>query len=192
MIVVFIAFGVTFEVPVIVFVLVLTGLVSVEKLREIRPYVIVGAFVVAAVVTPPDVLSQLLLAIPLLLWLAVWSIGVVFAAIYGWFAALFTGRLPNGLHNFFSAYVRYTLHMSAYDGIAANPYPGFTGDPGYPVDVVLPGGASGVGGSAGPARVSPRRPSAAAASSPHAFRSCPRGSLKPARYSWTVCTTPAV
>jgi sec-independent protein translocase protein TatC len=44
---------------------VLSGIVSVEKLREIRPYVIVGAFVVAAIVTPPDVVSQLMLAIPL-------------------------------------------------------------------------------------------------------------------------------
>ncbi|MEN3290858.1 MAG: sec-independent protein translocase protein TatC, partial [Burkholderiales bacterium] len=40
-------------------------LVSVEKLREIRPYVIVGAFVVAAIVTPPDIMSQLLLAVPI-------------------------------------------------------------------------------------------------------------------------------
>ncbi len=63
----FIAFGVTFEVPVVVVVLVLTGLVSVEKLREIRSFVIVGAFIVAAIVTPPDVVSQLLLAIPLCL-----------------------------------------------------------------------------------------------------------------------------
>jgi len=63
----FIAFGITFEVPVVVVVLVMTGLISVEKLREIRSFVIVGAFVVAAVVTPPDVVSQLLLAIPLCL-----------------------------------------------------------------------------------------------------------------------------
>ncbi|MCW5592021.1 MAG: twin-arginine translocase subunit TatC [Burkholderiales bacterium] len=63
----FIAFGVTFEVPVVVVVLVMTGLVSVEKLREIRSFVIVGAFIVAAIVTPPDVVSQLLLAIPLCL-----------------------------------------------------------------------------------------------------------------------------
>ncbi|HEX4944140.1 MAG TPA: twin-arginine translocase subunit TatC [Usitatibacteraceae bacterium] len=63
----FIAFGVTFEVPVVVVVLVMTGIISVEKLREIRSFVIVGAFVVAAVVTPPDVVSQLLLAIPLCL-----------------------------------------------------------------------------------------------------------------------------
>lgn len=61
----FFAFGITFEVPVVVFVLVRMGIVSVAKLKEIRPYVIVGAFVVAAVVTPPDVTSQLLLAIPL-------------------------------------------------------------------------------------------------------------------------------
>lgn len=63
----FIAFGVTFEVPVVVVVLVMTGLISVQKLREIRSFVIVGAFVVAAVVTPPDVVSQLMLAIPLCL-----------------------------------------------------------------------------------------------------------------------------
>lgn len=63
----FIAFGVTFEVPVVVVVLVMTGVVSVEKLREIRSFVIVGAFVVAAVVTPPDVVSQLMLAVPLCL-----------------------------------------------------------------------------------------------------------------------------
>jgi sec-independent protein translocase protein TatC len=63
----FIAFGVTFEVPIIVIVLVRMGLVTVEKLKEIRPYVVVGAFVVAAVVTPPDVVSQLLLAVPLCL-----------------------------------------------------------------------------------------------------------------------------
>jgi len=63
----FMAFGVTFETPVVVVVLVMTGMISVEKLREIRSFVIVGAFVVAAVVTPPDVVSQLMLAIPLCL-----------------------------------------------------------------------------------------------------------------------------
>jgi sec-independent protein translocase protein TatC len=63
----FIAFGVTFEIPIVVVVLVRMGLVSVEKLREARPYVIVGAFVVAAVVTPPDVLSQFMLAVPMCL-----------------------------------------------------------------------------------------------------------------------------
>lgn len=63
----FLAFGVTFEVPVAVILCVKVGLITVAKLREIRPYVIVGAFIVAAVVTPPDVLSQMLLAVPLCL-----------------------------------------------------------------------------------------------------------------------------
>lgn len=63
----FIAFGVTFEVPVAVVLLVKSGVVTVEKLRAARGYVIVGAFVIAAVVTPPDVLSQFMLAVPLCL-----------------------------------------------------------------------------------------------------------------------------
>jgi sec-independent protein translocase protein TatC len=63
----FLAFGITFEIPIVVIVLVRMGIVSVEKLREARPYVVVGAFVVAAVVTPPDVLSQFMLAVPMCL-----------------------------------------------------------------------------------------------------------------------------
>jgi sec-independent protein translocase protein TatC len=61
----FIAFGLTFEVPVVVVVLVRMGFVSVEKLRQFRPYVVVGAFIVAAIATPPDPGSMLLLAVPL-------------------------------------------------------------------------------------------------------------------------------
>lgn len=72
----FIAFGVTFEVPLLQIVLVRTGVVAISKLVEARPYVIVGAFVVAAVVTPPDVISQLLLAIPLCL---LYEFGIVLA-----------------------------------------------------------------------------------------------------------------
>jgi sec-independent protein translocase protein TatC len=63
----FLAFGITFEIPIVVIVLVRMGIVSVEKLREARPYVVVGAFVVAAIVTPPDVLSQFMLAVPMCL-----------------------------------------------------------------------------------------------------------------------------
>jgi len=74
----FIAFGLTFEVPVVVVVLVRLGFVSVAKLKEIRPYVIVGAFVIAAIVTPPDVMSQLLLAIPLCL---LYELGVFVASL---------------------------------------------------------------------------------------------------------------
>ncbi|MGF6774483.1 sec-independent protein translocase protein TatC [Paraburkholderia sp. GAS199] len=62
----FIAFGVTFEVPIVVVLLVRMNVLTIKKLKEIRPYVIVGAFVISAVVTPPDVFSQLILAIPLI------------------------------------------------------------------------------------------------------------------------------
>ena len=84
------------------------------------------------------VFFRLLLAIPLFIWFGLWSIGVFFAAIIGWFAALFTGRLPQGLHDFFGMYVRYATHLGAYLAIAANPYPSFTGTPGYAVDVSIP------------------------------------------------------
>jgi sec-independent protein translocase protein TatC len=69
----------TFEVPVVVIVLVRLGLVSIEKLRQIRPYVVVGAFVVAAVVTPPDAMSQLLLAVPLCL---LYELGLLVAPMF--------------------------------------------------------------------------------------------------------------
>jgi sec-independent protein translocase protein TatC len=72
----FIAFGLTFETPVVVVVLVRMRVVSLEKLRSFRPYVIVGAFVVGAVFTPPDVISQSLLAVPL--WL-LYELGLLLA-----------------------------------------------------------------------------------------------------------------
>jgi sec-independent protein translocase protein TatC len=73
----FVAFGVTFQVPVAVILVVRMGIVSVEKLREIRSYVIVGAFVIGAIFTPPDVVSQFMLAIPL--WL-LYEAGIVVAS----------------------------------------------------------------------------------------------------------------
>ena len=72
----FLAFGMTFEVPIVVVLLVRMGILSIAKLKQIRPYVVVGAFVVAAVVTPPDVFSQLILAIPLIL---LYEVGIVAA-----------------------------------------------------------------------------------------------------------------
>jgi sec-independent protein translocase protein TatC len=81
----FIAFGLAFEVPIVVMLLVRLGVVSVAKLRQVRPYVIVGAFVVAAIVTPPDALSMLLLAVPL--WL-LFELGVLLGNIVG-------GRRPD-------------------------------------------------------------------------------------------------
>lgn len=75
----FFAFGIAFEVPIVVIVLVWTGMVTQAGLREKRPYVIVGAFVVGMILTPPDVISQTLLAVPV--WL-LFELGVFFS---GWF-----------------------------------------------------------------------------------------------------------
>jgi sec-independent protein translocase protein TatC len=61
----FVAFGASFEVPVVVVVLARMGIVSIEKLKEFRSYFIVVAFIIAAIITPPDVVSQLALAIPM-------------------------------------------------------------------------------------------------------------------------------
>mgnify|MGYP005748575263 CR=1 FL=1 len=70
----FIAFGLTFEVPVAVILLAKVGVVDVHKLREARPYVIVGAFVIAAIITPPDVISQFMLAVPMI---TLYEIGIL-------------------------------------------------------------------------------------------------------------------
>ena len=76
----FVAFGLAFQVPIAVVLLVKTGLVTTAKLRDVRPYVIVGAFVVGAIFTPPDVVSQFMLAMPL--WL-LYEAGIIAA---GWMA----------------------------------------------------------------------------------------------------------
>ena len=73
----FFAFGMCFEVPVAVVLLVALGVVTPDKLRRARRYVIVGAFVVAAILSPPDVMSQILLAVPMIL---LYEIGVLAAA----------------------------------------------------------------------------------------------------------------
>ena len=74
----FLAFGLAFETPIVVVILTRMGIVSIEKLKESRPYVVVGAFVIAAIFTPPDVISQLLLAFPI--WI-LYEIGLFIAAI---------------------------------------------------------------------------------------------------------------
>jgi sec-independent protein translocase protein TatC len=76
----FVAFGLAFQVPVVVVVLVKMNLVTIAKLKEIRPYVIVGAFVLGAIFTPPDVVSQFMLAMPL--WL-LYEAGIVVAGMMG-------------------------------------------------------------------------------------------------------------
>ncbi len=72
----FLAFGITFEVPIIVIILVRTGFIEVSKLKEWRPYMIVGAFVMGALFTPPDIVSQTMLAVPL--WL-LYELGIFLA-----------------------------------------------------------------------------------------------------------------
>jgi sec-independent protein translocase protein TatC len=74
----FVAFGLTFETPIVLVALTRLGMVSVAKLRSVRPYFIVGAFIIAAVVTPPDVTSQMLLALPLCL---LFELGVLVSSI---------------------------------------------------------------------------------------------------------------
>ena len=63
----FVAFGMTFEIPVVVVLLYRMGVISFAQLAAARPYVVVASFIVAAVITPPDVLSQILLAVPMIL-----------------------------------------------------------------------------------------------------------------------------
>jgi uncharacterized protein DUF4389 len=82
------------------------------------------------------VFFRLLLAIPHFIWLLLWGIAALLAAIGAWFVALFTGRVSDGLHNFLAQYTRYEAHVYAYVMLVADPYPGFTGVEGsYPVDV---------------------------------------------------------
>jgi sec-independent protein translocase protein TatC len=75
----FIAFGATFEVPIVVVVLARLGIVPIEKLRAFRSYFIVLAFIVAAVITPPDIVSQLALAIPMCL---LYEVGIWAAQVF--------------------------------------------------------------------------------------------------------------
>ena len=76
----FMAFGTTFEVPIVVVVLVRMNIVPIAKLKEWRPYVVVGAFVIGAIFTPPDVISQLMLAVPLCL---LYELGLLLARFVG-------------------------------------------------------------------------------------------------------------
>ena len=82
------------------------------------------------------VFFRLLLAIPHLVWWSLWSIAAFFATIAGWFAALVTGRLPDALHRFLGAFLRYGTHVNSYILLLGGPFPGFTGRPGsYPVEL---------------------------------------------------------
>jgi len=82
------------------------------------------------------VFFRLLLAIPQAIWLAIWGIAVYFILFVVWIVAIFTGRVPDSLHNFLAHYLRALTHLSAYLFLLANPWPPFGGEPGtYPVDL---------------------------------------------------------
>jgi hypothetical protein len=86
------------------------------------------------------VFFRLLLALPHLLWAGLFGVGAAAAAFINWWAVLFTGRTPTGLHNFLAGYVRYATHVEGYLFLAANPFPSFyLGDvvKPYPVDVEI-------------------------------------------------------
>ena len=82
------------------------------------------------------VFFRFLLAIPQLIWIALWGIVVYIAVLVAWFAALVTGRVPDGLHDFIARYLRALTHVSSYLFLLADPWPPFGGVEGtYPVDV---------------------------------------------------------
>jgi len=83
------------------------------------------------------VLFRLLLTIPHFLWLLIWGVGALLAAIANWIATLAAGRPPAALHRFLALYVKYATHVYAYLYLAAGPYPPFDGRPGYAVDVEI-------------------------------------------------------
>jgi sec-independent protein translocase protein TatC len=84
----FMVFGVAFEMPVIIFLLLRFQILSLAKARQIRPYMFVGCFIIAAIVTPPDVLSQTLLALPLY---ALYELGII----AGWLFIKPTSKLDS-------------------------------------------------------------------------------------------------
>lgn len=77
------------------------------------------------------------LAIPHLFWVNVWAFGVIFSAIAQWFVVVVRGRPAAPLTDFHVAFVRYTLNLGAYVALAANPFPGFLGEQGYPIDIEI-------------------------------------------------------
>ena len=84
------------------------------------------------------VFFRILLALPHLVWIVLWIVALIPVLVVSWVATLVSGRLPASLHRFLSAYLRYQTHLTAFVYLAANPFPGFTGAPGYPVDLELP------------------------------------------------------
>lgn len=83
------------------------------------------------------VFFRLLLAVPHIFWINIWAIGVFFSALAQWFVIVVRGRPAKPLNDFHVAFIRYATHLGAYVALTANPFPGFLGEPGYPIDVEL-------------------------------------------------------
>jgi hypothetical protein len=85
------------------------------------------------------VFFRLLLAIPHFIFLELWGIVVCIAVLIAWFAALFTTRVPDGLHNFIAQYLRYMSHVFGYVYLLADPWPSFSPSEPYPIDARIDG-----------------------------------------------------
>ncbi|MGN6429837.1 MAG: DUF4389 domain-containing protein [Gaiellaceae bacterium] len=81
------------------------------------------------------VFFRLILAIPHVIWLTLWGIVAMLVAIANWFATLVKGECPEGLHDFLATYLRYQTQVYAYILLIADPFPGFGGQPGYPIEI---------------------------------------------------------
>jgi len=84
------------------------------------------------------VLLRVLLAFPHFIWLLLWTVVAFPTVLLQWFVLLVSGSPAAPLHRFIARYVRYGFHVQAFVYLAANPFPGFAGEPGYPLDLVLP------------------------------------------------------
>lgn len=85
----------------------------------------------------PTVFFRLILAIPHFVWVTLWGLAAFVASFVNWLAVVINGEVPSSLHGFVEGYVRYATQVGAYVLLAANPYPGFRGAPGYDVDVEI-------------------------------------------------------
>lgn len=79
------------------------------------------------------VFFRLLLAIPHFVWLYLWGIAAAIVWIVAWFVAVFTKRVPQGMHDFLAGFVCYQVHVFSYITLVANPFPSFSGSAPYPV-----------------------------------------------------------
>jgi len=83
------------------------------------------------------VFFRVILSIPVIFWVALWGVVVLLAWIVAWFAAVFTAQVPDGVHRFMASWLRYRTHVYAYGLLIADPFPGFTGSSGYPIDLEI-------------------------------------------------------